>query len=240
LFWTDDYNPPREINVRTNYPNPISDVDQVTAESLLVIKKPPISSPEIQLTTVPGQENFLSERFICFGYRYRYADNQYSAISQFTEPAFIPNPFDFSNDSYLNDGMVNEFNTAIITYNTGGPLVVGVDLLFKEMESNVIRVIEKLNKNELGLSDNTDYTYSFTNSKIFTILPESEILRLYDNVPLLAKAQTIMGNRMMYGNYLEGYDLIDKNGYPVKFEYYTILQSEEIGGIKLSKYICKC
>ena len=229
LFWTDDYNPPREINVKTNYPNPISDIDQFTAESILVIKKPPIESPDIQLTTVPGQENFLSERFICFGYRYRYADNQYSALSQFTEPAFIPNPFDFSNESYLNDGMVNEFNTAIITYNTGGPLVVGVDLLFKEMESNVIRVIEKLNKNELGLSDNTDYTYSFTNSKIFTILPESEILRLYDNVPLLAKAQTIMGNRIMYGNYLEGYDLIDKNGYPVKFEYYTILQSEEIG-----------
>lgn len=229
LFWTDDYNPPREINVMTNYPNPVGDIDQFTAESILVIKKPPISSPEIQLTTVPGQENFLSERFICFGYRYRYADNQYSAISQFTEPAFIPQAFEFSNESYLNDGMVNEFNTAIITYNTGGPLVVGVDLLFKEMESNVIRVIEKLNKDELGLSDNTDYTYSFTNSKIFTILPESEILRLYDNVPLLAKAQTIMGNRLMYGNYLEGYDLIDKNGYPVKFEYYTSLLTEDIG-----------
>jgi len=229
LFFSDDYNPPRFINVTTNYPNPIFDVDQVSYESLLVIKKPPIESPEIQLTTLPGQENFLSERFICFGYRYRYADNQYSAISQFSEPAFIPQPFDFSNESYLNDGMVNEFNTAIITYNTGGPLVVGVDLLFKEMESSVIRVIEKLNKAELGLSDNTDYTFSFTNSKIFTILPESEILRLYDNVPLLAKAQTIMGNRLMYGNYLEGYDLIDKNGYPVKFEYYTNLVTEEIG-----------
>lgn len=38
-----------------------------------------------------------------------------------------------------------------------------------------------------------------------------------------------MGNRLMYGNYLEGYDLIDKNGYPVKFEYATNLQSQEIG-----------
>jgi hypothetical protein len=238
LFWTDDYNPPRFINVTTNYPNPIGNVDydvlgvanpDILQERLLVIKQPPIESPEIQLTTLPGQENFLSERFICFGYRHRYADNQYSAISQFSEPAFIPQPFSFSNDSYLNDGMVNEFNTAIITYNTGGPLVVGIDLLFKEMESSVIRVIEKLNKAELGLSDNTDYTFSFTNSKIFTILPESEILRLYDNVPLLAKAQTMMGNRLMYGNYLEGYDLIDNNGYPVKFEYYTNLVTEEIG-----------
>jgi hypothetical protein len=52
---------------------------------------------------------------------------------------------------------------------------------------------------------------------------------LYDNVPLLAKAQTIMGNRLMYGNYLEGYDLIDKYGNPVKLEYTTRLQSDEIG-----------
>jgi hypothetical protein len=244
LSWTDDYNPPRFINVTENYPNPSpSNIDyyvalppaplaphpEILLERLQVIKRPPIESPQIQLTNIPGQENFLSERFICFAYRYRYADNQYSAISQFTEPAFIPNPFEFSNDSYLNNGMVNAFNNAIITYNTGGPLVVGVDLLFKEMESNVIRVIEKLNKSELGLSDDTNYTYNFSNSKIFTVLPESEILRLYDNVPLLAKAQTVMGNRLMYGNYLEGYDLIDKNGYPVKFEYVTNLQSQAIG-----------
>ena len=244
LSWTDDYNPPRFINVTENYPNPSpSNIDyyvalppaplaphpEILLERLQVIKRPPIESPKIQLTNIPGQENFLSERFICFAYRYRYADNQYSAISQFTEPAFIPNPFEFSNDSYLNNGMINAFNNAIITYNTGGPLVVGVDLLFKEMESNVIRVIEKLNKSELGLSDDTNYTYNFSNSKIFTVLPESEILRLYDNVPLLAKAQTVMGNRLMYGNYLEGYDLIDKNGYPVKFEYVTNLQSQAIG-----------
>jgi hypothetical protein len=240
LFWTDDYNPPRFINVNSNYPNPSSgNIDynvvpfgpqpDVFKERLQVIKRPPIESPDIQLLELPGQENFLENRFICFAYRYRYADNQYSAISQFTEPAFIPEAFDFSNSDYLNNGMVNSFNTVAVTYNAGGPLVVGVDLLFKEMESNVIRVIEKLDKSVLGLSDNTDYTYNFSNSKIYTILPESEILRLYDNVPLLAKAQTVMGNRLMYGNYLEGYDLIDKFGQPVRFEYSTILNSQPIG-----------
>lgn len=229
LFFSDDYNQPRVINVKKNYANPVGDIDQFTNESTLVIKRPPVAAPEIQLTNVPGQENFLTERFICFAYRYRYENNEYSAISQFTEPAFIPEDFEFGNDSFLNNGMVNAFNSVDITYNTGGPLVVGVDLLFKEMESNVIKVIEKLDKSELGLIDNTDYTYNFTNSKVYTVLPESEILRLYDNVPLLAKAQTIMGNRLMYGNYLEGYDLLDRFGNTVKFEYYTTLNTEEIG-----------
>jgi len=27
-----------------------------------------------------------------------------------------------------------------------------------------------------------------------------------------------MGNRLMYGNYVEGYNLIDKNGVPLRLE----------------------
>ena len=42
LFFTDNINPPRFINVTQNYPNPFYDVDVVTAEEFMVIKKPPI------------------------------------------------------------------------------------------------------------------------------------------------------------------------------------------------------
>jgi hypothetical protein len=229
LFFTDDYNPPRVINVRRGYGNPVANIDQFSAESILVVKKPPVESPAINPIITGSQDNFIQTRFICFAYRYQYQDGEYSATSQFSAPAFIPNPFQFSIDSYLNEGMINRANAVEVTYNSGGPLVVGVDLLFKEADGNVIRVIEKLDKANLGLSDNTEYTYTFNNSKIFTILPTSELLRLYDNVPLLAKAQTLMGNRLMYGNYVEGYDLVDKDGFPVKFEYYTELITEIIG-----------
>jgi hypothetical protein len=229
LFFTDDYNPPRVINLDKNYADPVGNIDQFSAESILVIKKPPVQSPSVRLINSGNEENYLESRFICFAYRYQYEDGEYSATSQWSDPAFEPKPFDFSINSYLNEGMQNQFNTAIITYNTGGPLVVGIDLLFKDTNSNVIKVIEKLNKADLGLTNNADLTFTFTNSKIFTILPESELLRLYDNVPLLAKAQTIMGNRLMYGNYVEGYDMVDFNGNPIELEYSTELISEEIG-----------
>jgi len=234
IFFTEDYNPPRFINRKKNYADPIGNIDQFTAESILVIKKPPVASPGIQLLTTGSQDNFMQDRFICFAYRYQYENGEYSAISQFSAPAFQPNPFEFSINSFLNEGMVNLNNTAIITYNTGGPLVVGIDLLFKEAQSNIIKVIEKLNKADLGLADNTDYTYTFSNSKIFTVLPESELLRLYDNVPLLAKSQTIMGNRLMYGNYVEGYDIVDEDGTPVKLEYEADLVSELIDTTSLT------
>jgi len=229
IFFTDDFNPPREININKNYSNPILNIDQFSSESILVIKKPPIESPQVQLITTGGQENYLEDRFICFAYRYEYENGEYSATSQWSDVAFIPNAFEFSVNSMLNEGMTNFANTAIISYNTGGPLVVGIDLLFKQSNNNVIKLIEKLNKSVLGIADNQIEQYSFNNSKIFTVLTEAEILRLYDNVPRFAKAQTIMGNRLMYGNYVEGYDLIDNNKQPTRLEYITSLVSNEIG-----------
>jgi len=234
LFFTDNLNAPRKINVQKNYPDPDgSGVDGFLAEDILVIKKPPLSPPGIQLIQTGSQENFLEERFICFAYRYRYDDDEYSATSIFTRPAFSPGTFLFSGESYLNEGMTNLYNTALVTFNTGGPLVKGVDLLFKEANSPVIKVIEKLNKSEQGYTDFQNVTYSFTNSKIFTILSEAEILRLYDNVPRFAQAQTLMGNRLMYGNYDEGYDLINYLGTPVRLDFTTEKVTESFEAINI-------
>ena len=228
LFFTDNNNPPRFINIERNYANPNgSFVDQFTAEALLVIKRPPYTAPSI-VPTSGGQNNYLEDRFVCFGYRYKYADNEYSATSPFSPPSFIPGPFSFSTATYLNEGMLNTTNIAEITYNSGGELVVAIDLLFKDMNTGTIKVIEKLDKADLGIPDNSEELYTFSNSKIFTILADSEILRLYDNVPLKAKAQTLMGNRLMYGNYFEGYDLVDADGIPIKLEYTTELLSEAV------------
>lgn len=234
LFWTDDYNAPRNININRNYPNPVANLDVLNPEAILVIKKPPIEAPEVTPITTSGQQNFLETRFICFAYRYKYVDGEYSATSQWSAPAFVPNQFQFSVNSMLNEGMTNFCNTAIINYNTGGPLVVGIDLLFKQSENNVIKIIQQIDKANAGFGNNQVVQYSFNNSKIFTILNEAEILRLYDNVPRFAKAQTIMGNRLMFGNYVEGYDLIDKNGQPTKIEYQTTLITEVIGNTTLT------
>ena len=236
LFFTDDYNAPRRINVDKDYTNPdlVGGVyiDQFSDESILVIKKPPINSPTILPFQAPGiaEENFMEERLICFAYRYKYEDNEYSATSQFTAPSFIPNGYNLSIESYLNEGMVNSTNSCTVTFDSGGPLVVGIDLLFKEMNSSTIKVIEKINKADLGYGDNIDYTFNFSNNKIFTLLPSSEILRLYDNVPRFAKAQTVMGNRLVYGNYVDGYNLLSQNGYPIKLEYEVERISRE-GGV---------
>ena len=233
LFFTDDYNPPRFINITRDYDSPQTvspfedyggDPDTLE-EYLQVIKRPPVFSPTIELLETSTEENYLEDRYICFAYRYRYADGDYSATSPFSPPAFTPNTFNFDITSFLNEGMTNRFNAVRVTYNTGGPLVVGIDLLFKEAQNGIIKVIRKLNKKDEGIPDNTTKDFLFDNSNIFTILPDSEILRLYDNVPKKSLAQTIMGNRLIYGNYVDGYDLT-RNGYPTKINYSAKLIDE--------------
>jgi len=229
LFFTDNYNAPRKINTEFNYGDPIAGVDGFSYDEILVIKKPPATSPNVRLINSAGDSTYMEDRFLCFGYRYKYSDDEYSATSQFSTAAFTPGAFEFSPDSYLNEGMVNFTNTAEVTFNSGGPLVKGVDILFKDNDTNVVKIIEKLDKKKNAYSDFQDYSFTFTNSKIFTILPEAEVLRLYDNVPRYAQAQTIMGNRLMFGNYVEGYDLTDDDGNPTRLTFFTSQTNESIG-----------
>jgi len=149
----------------------------------------------------------MSEKFISFSYRYKYRDGEYSALSQFSEIAFEPENFFVDYTKYTNGSMVNVFNSYNISFNTGGKNVVGVDICFKLSDSSIVNIIEKFDKFDNGWGDNQIKSINFDNKKIYTVLPNNEIKRLFDNVPLLARSQTTMGNRLIYGNYTDGYDI---------------------------------
>jgi len=55
-------------------------------------------------------------------------------------------------------------------------------------------------------------TYSITTENIYAALPENQILRPWDNVPRKALSQEITANRLVYGNYIQNYNLRDFNG----------------------------
>ena len=185
--------------------------DQFSIYDILVIKRPPLSSPDIELLTVGDSDDFLSERFVCYGYRYRYSNNKYSATSPFSIPAFLPNLFEISYESFNNEGMRNLFNASRVTINSGDSDVIGFDILMKDSRNNLIKVVQRINKEDEGIIDNDSISYVFSSDKVFSSLPQSEILRLYDNVPLTANTMTRMGNRIMYSDYTEGFDMVDVN-----------------------------
>ncbi len=56
---------------------------------------------------------------------------------------------------------------------------------------------------------------------IYATVPSNQLLRPYDNVPKSALAQEITGNRVVYGNYVQNYNLTDANNELTKVSFTT-------------------
>lgn len=220
LYWTDNLNPPRRINIARVKSNSLgtsgySIDDPRIDEDINVILAPPLNAPKISLSDNTGtQSNNMEEKFLYFSYRYKYVDDQYSALSPFSAVAFRPKDYQLDFRAGNNKSMVNRFNEVGITVFTGNQFVKEVQVIMRDARSINCLIVETFDKEELNLSDNVFTSFTFNNNKTYTLLPEGQVTRLFDNVPLLAKAQDYVGNRIMYGNYTQFYDI----DFPVKLD----------------------
>ena len=92
-----------------------------------------------------------------------------------------------------------------------------IDIIYKESDSIATRIVDTVNladiESLITIVDNgaspqdVYYTYSYKSTLPKYTLAEEQIVRVYDNVPRLAKAQEVAGNRVIYGNFVEGFDL---------------------------------
>jgi len=221
LFWTDGLNQPRRINVER------ADGSYYNSEvKVSVAKYAPYLPPQITSTTPSDfyDENITSKRieeeFVRFAYRYKYTDGTYSLISPFTPILFKMGSNLISTQSnYYEDGqlmevasstevdfMVNNINK--ITMNIDLPTgsngakedyeIEKIEVLYKESDSPAIRIVDTLTVSDSDTSGVKQYVYKSTNFK--STLPENQLTRVFDNVPLTAVAQEIAGNRVVYGN----------------------------------------
>ena len=226
LIWTDDLNPIRKINIERAK---TYGADNFEEEDISLIKSPPKYPPSIQLTYTPGaKENYLEDKFLTFGYFYKYLDGEYSALSTFSEAAFEPGNFALNFQTYENEGMVNSFNAVKINFNTGDKRVTDIILVYKQTNSNVPYIIQRFNKKEEVWGHNQTQSFVFSNNKGYIPLSSEELLRTFDNVPRLAKAFALAGNIPFFGNYVEGYDIKDAYGQDIKLDYDLSLQTKEL------------
>ena len=156
-----------------------------------------------------------------FAYRYEYEDGEYSTFSPWSEIAFLAGDFDYIPKKGFNLGMVNNVRDLKITdFVVNDQLrpddVVSVDILYKDTISPNVRVIKSIKR---GFDPEWDETsgassvvssggvLNITSEMIHSTLPSSQLLRAWDNVPRTARAQEVTGNRVVYGNYLQNYDI---------------------------------
>ena len=212
LLWTDNLSAPKMVNIAdaknwtaTNFAWNIDDI--------IVIVKPPVSAPSLFLKNDTNIKTNTKNKFLYFSYRYKYANSRWSSMAPFSKVGFFPSAFAYDQNAEANVGMQNIYNSVDITVNTGSRQVTDIQILFRDTSSNNVYIIETINKAhpilQTGtIADNTTFTYkSFDNNKIYTALPSRQLTRLFDNVPIKALAQDIIGGRLIYGNYTQFYDL---------------------------------
>lgn len=230
LLFTDGINPPRMVNIKRAKTYGVNGFNE---DDISLYKKPPRFAPDVTpFNTATDVENSLKENFFAFAYRYKYLDNEYSAPSAFTNYQFVPGDFDLDYASMENLGMESLYNGYRLSYNAGDKRVTDVQLLFKVANEPTIYVIDNINKDESNIPDNSVQTYEFFNKKIFKTLPADEVLRIFDDVPLTAKAQDIIEDRVVFGNTTSQYDLVRTEGDTenIKINYNAELVSEAQSG----------
>lgn len=235
LVWTDDLNPPRVINIERAKGYAQNGFDET---DISLIKRPPRDVIVANLTFSPNSlENNIKDKFLVFSYRYKYLDGEYSALAPFSQIAFEPSEFGLNYQTQQNTGMVNTFNAVDLQFNTGGSQVVEIQVVVKESQSNNVSIIQNFSKKENNWADDTTQTYLFSNNQTLTTLPDDELLRVFDNVPIKAKALDLVGSRLVFGNYVEGYDLVDLNGLEIVPEFYLKVKEQSSFGVDISNRV---
>jgi len=182
-------------------------------------------SNEIFYTTLQQEKPLYEFKLPRFAYRYKYQDNQYSPYSPFSEPAFLPSKFLYNPKEGYNLGMVNTLRSLYIMdflpdEDTLPKDVVEIDIVYKESNSNNVYVVETIGYGEdewiadgsvintnAGNYARTKGALLITSEMVKAAVASNQLLRPWDNVPRAAKAQDIVGNRIVYANYLQNYNL---------------------------------
>lgn len=138
LFWTDDRNQPRKINIR----RAVADANHYNNEdSISIAKYAPYTAMDLYksysgtykttmkdvsseflpdgTTNNPdynanyaGDSNFLEDKFVRFSYRIKYEDGEYSIMAPFTQIAFIPE----QDGSFLAGDEDKTFQSTIVSF----------------------------------------------------------------------------------------------------------------------------
>ena len=112
-------------------------------------KKNPVAkllrSPMLRNKIVKNKKKVYEDDFVCFAYRYKYVDGEYSAISPYSDIAFVPGFYSFNPLKGFNDGMENKVQD-IKVLDFIPPYIPDdvecVDLLFKNTNSTLVHAIE--------------------------------------------------------------------------------------------------
>ena len=200
LFFNDGLNPPKNINIISNYGT------DWKYEYLIVAKAPPIMPPKVTYENdITVTANNLRNVLFQFSYRYVYVNNEKSVWSS---NSIVPLPQ--QNTLLLTDPTITNNSRISVSVSTGPKDVKAIEVAFRETTSGVTSdwyLISSFNKINENADSNSVFTFKFYNDSIYTPLDVIETSQLQDWVPQKANAAELAnGNTLLYAGITEGYD----------------------------------
>ena len=187
----------------------------------------------------PGDCEYLKDKFVRFAYRFKYIDNEYSIISPFTQPVFQPQQYGYfidpQEDNALNSteveiaqNRITEVDLIIpcpdllpaaatqtwnnVAYTMG---VESVEIIYKDDNESTLKILTEIPADTFLNNTTQSLRYTYQSTAPFRVLPESELVRTSDVVPIKALTQSVAGNRVIYGNFLDKHSSIRAINYEV-------------------------
>lgn len=167
----------------------------------------------------PGDPDYLEDKMVRFSYRFKFDDNEYSIFAPFTQIGFIPKQKGYfgtgqEQATYSStivgffENLINDIKLIIPLPCLGNRLLTdykikAIDILYKESDGLAIRVVDTISSSDISANNPSDtfYEYDYQSRKPIKTVPSNQTVRVYDKVPVKAKAQEITGNRVIYANF---------------------------------------
>ena len=112
--------------------------------------------------------------------------------------------------------------------------IKSIDVLYKESNSLAVKVLDTVQVSSSTIFTSILYDdlvnfntvkfidYNYESSKPYKTLPENQTVRVYDKVPVQALSQEVIGNRVVYGNY------VDKHTSPLAANYGVVIADKSV------------
>ena len=214
LYWTDNLNAQRRINIdaaiKLNNPSFDTTVAAYTSpiaqEVITVLRKPPanpLTVSKVTQTDPALENNFIEDNAFQFSYRYYYRDGEKSVPSVYSLLA----PYNSKGQTY------NRIDVVVPVTEYIEQDVQSVDILVKYGNENTFYLIKSWDRSipadESAIeahNTGTALTYSFYNDTVGEAQDEAYSLKPFDSVPILSETLEVFDNRLGFGNNLMGYN----------------------------------
>jgi len=218
LYFTDNVNPPRKINVERAIAGDYNTGSVADfKKAISAIKSAPTYPPEFFFNTDSAVKvNHFEQSVMQFATQIIYKDNEESAISPYSKLAV-------STAASMSSSQISEYGLNLFTSNVCeikpkiSPNVVdmkAIRLLARDGNDGPFFIIDEFDPssdvvrevygNSTTVYDSNAGVYKFYNDVLGQVIPDTTINKLYDNVPLTAEGQVIKDSRLFYSNYTEG------------------------------------